>query len=622
MIKTTSIAHLGSESGKKDVFPFSHQVLLIAVGILLAGSSLAFAKESGTEVSNAKPVAMAPSFLLETMVDFPDDATSVGRPLTDQDIDALMAKLASLGIRRVSWAYYADGRGGFLNPTGYREDYQGEWDNYDATYRGLGNPLKVAVEAGHRHGLEVYAYFKPYETGPGYAFPEGSPEAKAWGVLDHKGGKIAWLDPFVRDHPTLRVKHRTDNFPPGLESAPIKSIRLIKKDNTPTRIGQDDIQIWTSPNNFRYQPTRLPITLTDTVENAPRDVRDIKGTLLTRKGDPVRVLTISGLDLLDKYVLVTTGLKDGTPDFYNSGLEIMKALDEYGREIPGVFATGGAIAYEASNDFRRSGLMFDYGFGAKVIALDAPNTNGKRGLIAFTRGRNEYLPGALCETEPAVQKFWLDCLEEMIAAGVDGVDFREENHSTHTDYPHEYGFNEVVLEKARARPGDLLTNVADVRGEAYTDFLRACKNRLAKAGKRMRYNLQLDYLRPDPPAERLLAYSLNLNFQWRRWIDEGLMDEAIVRFFALPPSTVFDDPIAREIIARCQAKGIPMTINRYVAQGFAGSKLTEELQRFRADGRFSGFILYETYEYIKYGSTPGECEVSAPAVTAAAASLR
>jgi hypothetical protein len=591
--------------------------LFVALPAFLSGAEpRAPVGTAGTTPNRAR------SFVLETLVDFPDDVTSNGRPLTAADIDAMMARVASLGIRRVGWAYYGDGHGGFLNPSGYREDYQGEWDNYDATYRGLGNPLKVAVEAGHRHGLEVYAYFKPYETGPGYAFPDGSSEAKQWGLLDRKGGKIPWMDPFVRANPNLRIKRRTDDLVAGMDSAPIKTIRLIKKDASPTRIAPEDIQIWTSPNNFRYQPTRLPFSMTESVETAPREVRDLQGNLLTRQGDPVRVLTLAGLDLADKYVLVTTDLKDGTPDFVNSGLEIMKALDETGREIPGVFATGGAIAFATLNDFRRAGLMFDHGFGAKVVALDAPNTNGKRGLIAFTRGRNEYLPGALCETEPAVQKFWLECLEEMIAAGVDGVDFREENHSTHTDYPRDYGFNDVVLAKARARPGDLLTNIAEVRGEAYTDFLRQCKHRLAKAGKRMRYNLQLDYFRPDPPPERLLAYTLNVHFDWQRWIDEGLMDEAILRFFYLPPSTVFDDAIARAMITRCQAKGLPITINRYVAQGFAGSKLTDELQRFRADGRFGGFIFYETYEYLKFGPNPGECEVSAPSVAQAAASVR
>ena len=39
------------------------------------------------------------------------------------------------------------------------------------------------------------------------------------------------------------------------------------------------------------------------------------------------------------------------------------------------------------------------------------------GFIAFARGRNEYLSGALCETEPQVQEFWLSCIEGMLDMG-------------------------------------------------------------------------------------------------------------------------------------------------------------------------------------------------------------
>lgn len=584
--------------------------------VLLSISPLSVWGDTG----NSRAVDHQSAFVLETMVDFPDDVTSSGRPLTVEDIDAMMAQVAKLGIRRISWAYYGDGHGGFLNPTGYKEDYQGDWASYNSTYRDLGNPLRVAVEAGHRHGLEVYAYYKPYETGPSYAFPQGSPESERWGVLPHKGGQLSWMDPFVRDHPTLRIKRRSDDA--LLEEGTIASIELIKGDALPTRIRPENLQIWTSEDNFHYTRSSAAFDVVATVRHSDHEVRDLRGDLITRKGDPVRVLTISGLHANNRFILVTTDLTSGTPDFINSGIEMMKAYDAAGKEIKGVFATGGAIALANLNDFRRGGLMFDYGFGAKAVALDAPNQDGKKGIIAFTRGRNEYLSGALCETEPAVQAFWLSCIDEMIAAGVDGIDFREENHSTMTDYPREYGFNEVVLEKARARPGDLLANISAVRGEAFTEFLRACKIRLAKAGKKMRYNLQLDYFRPVPPAQRLLAYPLNLDFQWRRWIDEGLMDEAIIRFFALPPTAVFDDAIAQEMIARCQAKGLPITINRYVAQSAAGNTLSEELQRFRADGRFKGFIFYETYEYLKFGGKPGECEMTSPAVARAAASVR
>jgi hypothetical protein len=64
-----------------------------------------------------------------------------------------------------------------------------------------------------------------------------------------------------------------------------------------------------------------------------------------------------------------------------------------------------------------------------------------------------------------------------------------------------------------------------------------------------------------------------------------------------------------------------MTINRYITKSHTGDTLTKELQQFRRDGRFAGFIFYEVYSYIKYGPNPGECEISLPAVSAAAASL-
>ena len=51
------------------------------------------------------------------------------------------------------------------------------------TIRALGQPIRVAVDAARRHGLEIYAFFKPYETGISMIFPEGSPEARQYGEV-------------------------------------------------------------------------------------------------------------------------------------------------------------------------------------------------------------------------------------------------------------------------------------------------------------------------------------------------------------------------------------------------------------------------------------------------------
>jgi hypothetical protein len=530
-----------------------------------------------------------------------------------------MARLAALGVRRVSWGYYGDGHGGWLMPADHAEDYQGGWRRCADTYRNLGNPLRVAVEAGHRHGLEVYAYFKPYETGSGMLFPEGSPQAKTMGLLPHLGGQLAWMEPFVRDNPTLRLRRRDDCGQAAPDTA-IRTIRLIKQDGLQTRITREHVQIWTSPDNWRYQRAPVEFTLSQTVEPAPQEVRDHEGKLLTRQGEDVRILTLAGLDLKDKYVLITTDFTTDPADFSNAGTAILTAHDAAGREMAGVFATGGTVWTASLVNFREGGLTFDFGWGAKLVTLDESNVSGKRGFIAFARGRNAYLPGALCESEPRVQEFWLACLEEMITAGVDGVDFREENHSSHTDTPYDYGFNEVVLRQCGDLQGDeLRAKIREVRGQAYTGFLRKCKTRLAASGRRMRYNLQLDFFRPDPPAERLLAYPANINFDWQRWLDESLMDEAILRFYKLPFEAVFEDPVAEAMIGRCQQRGIPVVVNRYV--GSAGDKLPQEVSRVRADARFSGFILYETANFIAFNAAGG-CSLKRPVVEEAVKQLR
>jgi hypothetical protein len=569
---------------------------------------------ANTQVGEAEGARRGP-FLLEALVDFPDDALQAGFPLTPQHIDRMMARLAELGIRRVAWGYYGDGRGGYLMPEGFREDYQGGWKHYAGTIRQLGNPLKVAVEAGHRHGLEVYAYFKPYETGPAVLFPEGAPEARRWGRLDHLGGQLAWLDPFVVQNPTLRIARRSDDAPAQPTGA-VRSIRLVKCDASPTRMTKEHLQVWTSPDNYRYQQKPVSFECSETVEKSAREIRDHQGRVVTRQGAPVRVLLLSGLELLDKYILVTTDFRDGPGDFTNSGTAILAAFGEQGREIPATFATGGAIWALPLVDFRKGGLIFDYGWGAAPVTLDAPNGSGRSGFIAFTRGRNAFLPAALCETEPQVQGFWLACLEEMIAAGVDGVDFREENHSTHTDWPEDYGFNPSVLARCQGRPGTLLENVAEVRGEAYTEFLRKCKKRLEAAGKRMRYHLQVDFFRASPPPARRLAYPANLRFDWPRWLDERLMDEAVLRVFSYPLTAVWDDAIAQQMVERCRKRNIPVTVNRYVGHGGAG--LAAEVDRVYRDSRLSGFIFYETCDYLKF-SPSGECSLASPFVAQAAA---
>ena len=191
---------------------------------------------------------MAPAFRLEALTDFVDDALRL--TFTETHIDSMMATLAGMGVTRVSWAYYADGRGGFVTPSGLNQS----WTHLAETYAGLGNPLQVAVAAAHRHGMELYAYYKPYETGPASCLPESAPEALTHGLLPHLGGLLNGLDPFVVAHPELRICHRPDASIGDLSDVPITSLQLTRKDASPTRITAEHLQLWGSDNNYQYQP--------------------------------------------------------------------------------------------------------------------------------------------------------------------------------------------------------------------------------------------------------------------------------------------------------------------------------------------------------------------------------
>ncbi len=543
-----------------------------------------------------------PPFRLEALVDFPDDALTT--VITREHVNEMMLVLKGMGVRRVSWAYYGDGHGGYFIPSGLNQ----RWQNYADTLAALDNPLRIAAEAAHRNGMELYAYYKPYETGPALSLPEGSPDARAFGRVKQQGGWLSWLDPFVVEHPDLRIRHRQDDSIKDLSGKAVSAIRLIKKDDSPTRITREHLQIWASNLNYRYRQLDIDFTFNESIERSPKEVRDFNGALVTRKGDPVQVLTMSGINLTDPYILVTTDFTNGPGDFENAGTELLIALDAEGKEIPGVFATGSGIWEGDRVDFRTWGLLFDIGYGQSLVRLDEPSTPGRRGIIGFTRGRNEYLPAALCETEPLVRNYWLSCIREMIDAGVDGVDFRVENHSTHTDYSEEYGFNDIVLEECMRRGNTDTETIARVRGEAYTDFLRKSKMLIAARGKRMRVNLNIDWFRPDPPPARRLAYPGNIDFDWRRWVDEGLFDEGIMRMFAIPFDAIFNDSTAQEMIDRCRKKGIPLVVNRYIRKDYP-----QEFLRVREDNRFSGFILYETAAFLKFDDR-GTCSLENDAV--------
>jgi len=536
-------------------------------------------------------------FVVSAMVDFPDDCGEVAfTPVTLED---LIDRLRWMGARRIYWNFYQEGLWRFFDQ---------RYSKTRETFDNLGDPVAAGCRAAHERGLEFFATIKPYETGPSYARPASSPENLAVPGLPGLSG-VYPSDQWALARPEMRVKGRSADVPRGLESVPVQRIQLRQKDMSPVRIRHENIEIWTSHDNRGYEKRDVPFTMSESVVTCPRDVVDIEGAPMTAKGDPVRALDLTGLHLLDPFIAVATNLDDDRGSFVNTVLEMVRAFGPDGRPLPTVVASHKAVS-RSQRDLRTDDLEYDAGLGDVVVQLDVshyrPVSSGwdgsstRDGVIAFAKGRNEYLPGSLCEAYPEVREYWLSWVGQCIAAGVDGVDVRVSNHSSWTNTPQMYGFNEPVTREYRRRYGvdpdtqpyepDLL---GALRGEFFDRFLRAAKRRLAAAGKRLSVHAEMESFRPDACQARWRSRPGNIAFNWRGWLRSGLADEATLFGRSWDPDRLLSDSLVGEMLAEAEAAGVPVHLSRQVGLGDHMSE-ADKLEYTYRDGRLAGYCFYET----------------------------
>ena len=553
-------------------------------------------------------------FLLSATVDFPDDVRA--GVYTHALLDQMMSQLKSLGVRRIYWLYYGD-----IDPASFWAGNLFDYMEYGRrTLEEIGEPLKAAVPLAHRHGLEIYGVLKPFNTGLAGTYPEGSPQADATRIA-RIGGTLQQVIPFTERHPETRIQRRPLESAPDLLAQSIRTIRLYKRDDSPTRITRDHLQIWTSPNNYRYQPYQGPLRFSDRVELSSREVLDYYGNLITARDQPIRVLTLEGLDLSDRYVAVATDFEGEQGDFKNTAVGMIEAYGPDPTPLPIVVASRSAM-WICPRDFRTGGLEFDSGYGLYEVDLDTDSSSGKGGAwwkarggcIAFARGKNEYLACTPCEAYPQVQKLWLGWVDRLIEAGVDGVDLRISAHGSLTDEPWNYGFNQPIVEEFRQRFGEDPSymdshreQLARMRGEHYTAFFREASRRLRASGKRVQAHVHTEAFRPDACHGQIMGFPANLHFDWQSWLAEGLVDAITLRtsWFEgledpieakpersrLGPS--LDNPVVTEAFGLAGHLNLSVHLNRYIGRAVGIEEYLDDLESVFHDPRFAGFDLYE-----------------------------
>ena len=517
---------------------------------------------------------------LEILVDPYDDILTAACAIRPPQVEALFAALAARGVATVSWYYCADERGGWLHrfaPTP-NEPARSRFD----TWREC-NLLAVAVKAAHAHGIRLLAGFKPYETGFDLV-DVGEARRQERQTLWHGGRMVMGIDPFVVEHPELRLCRRprasAATVPPR-----IGAVELWKTDDAPTRIRPENLEFLVSDDNGSYRPLPMAFDFTEEIRETPEDGWDALGKLVTPAGRKVRVLRLGGMDFKAPYWALRCRGLEGDGDFAGLATRMMRAFDTDGRPVDGC-TTGLCLVYDPERKGLEKGVTFDRGFDCRRQIFDAPGE-----YIAFTPEKPPCVTGALCETEPAVRDFWLAEVRAILATGADGVEFRVENHSCMSNEPEAYGFNPAVL---AACGGDTTAaHVARVRGDAYTAFLREAAALVHAAGRKLRLYLSIDGLSVPQPPDRRLAFPQNLELQWRRWLREGLADEGLLRAYnERNRRNALAHPLTAEISRACAELGLPLHFSHHVFNPQEPWFL-EEARRIHADARFAGLSLYE-----------------------------
>lgn len=534
---------------------------------------------------------------LSALTDFPDDARKL---YTRETMDKMMKQLKDAGVARVCFQYYGN------------RDYEFFWDHDAPVSRAcvdtanlMPNMSREYVKAAEKYGMETVAVMRPQEQGIWITYsPYYNTEDKRG--VDCLDGRMLVTTKFLQENPNLRIKRRSWDIDQHAEDKIVCSIKLKKQNDVHSRIKKEDITIYVSPDNSYYQEYKNDFNLSYSIETAARDTvishfrKDYPSDLLTKAGDSIEVITISGLEIKEKFIAVGVkceGPEDTYVSFRNVPMNMISIYDGYGTEI--CSSPGSSVRAKPTKDpWLASGFHFDDGFGNIFeVVLDSENDEN---FIAICKGKNEYAHGTMCACEPKVREYWYEWLEKAMDDGYDLVGQRIECHSMHVDEPLAYGYNDCIKEEYEKRFGMCseeemeLDKIAEIRGDAYTEYFAECARRIRARDKKVILNLNLEMLYDPVPAVREMAYPMNIQWQWEKWIEKMQPDEINIRSYQMSPEFIFSDTQCMKIINKAIEYGAPMTLERYVYWDFAS-----EFETVRDKDIFSRMTLYEVDNVIK-----------------------
>jgi len=324
-----------------------------------------------------------------------------------------------------------------------------------------------------------------------------------------------------------------------------------------------------------------------------------------------------------KYILVRCSIADNQGDFTNERGNIIEMEGPDHGNIPSIISAGPVEYKGLRNSYLQSILSKfnkyiqlpevqaelldqkkwdkhfhdyysfheDYLSKGKITNL---YTLDREGYIAAACGKPEYMLGVLNPTYPEVREYWLDMVRYCLDRGVDGINFRHENHIRSSEY-WEYGFNDPVIEAAGGKTD--YASIMRINGDAYTQFLIEARDLVKSYGKSIALHLHTHMLFPDDRGY-LIGLPPNFEWQWQKWIKE-IADE-----FELRGITSLRSWNLRQVLDIFSS--VTKEANKpFYVQGIVGDGkrpyefTTQEMNMINNHPGVDGYILYETASYTR-----------------------
>jgi hypothetical protein len=475
----------------------------------------------GRDFVGRPSVAPRDGFQLGCAVDFLDDARHCR--FTPEMIGEYLRLLKEMGVRRVYWEDYmrhprpevaADPACRELMRRDLEREKPGVWETFSQGW----DDFTVAVEQGHRLGLEMHALIKPFD----WHFYDPSEE---------RANYYPSMQFLYRNQDKIMARRpRPAHFAP--EDAPIGTLRLVGMDDAPLGFPLGALELWASDDNRTYRPLSPQPRASEAVEE-----RRFRDWWTDREESPrkVRVVTLRGLDLRAPHLAIHVPSEGHTLRNRLHRLVEIEATD--GRPLEFTFGLvpkdgpkQGPVEVEKSFDWDNHPGVPSARRGGREVIEHFRAIDGDGQWLGVTRGalrapRRNWI--ALSPSYAEVRTDWfLRLVRHALDAGADGIDLRAPDAHQRTHSWALQNFNPPMVGAYRERHGvDPSTQPWDraefcrLGGEFYGLFVKEASRLVRARGKRILHHVYREW---DLPAEG--RWGMNLRCDWVRWIEEGWLD--------------------------------------------------------------------------------------------------